>query len=155
MICSKPYFGDKTYPKDFDLWFTYARKIGFSKIAFGNHSLFANNAVKRDEFNTVVKKHKGLISIIPSICLPDVSGILDRNDTNPKYITNDKLTQDYYYAMDITFQNECFNENKNDFEYIFIADTDELILPKLIEHKNNDQVIDYISKIDLQNSKKL
>lgn len=136
MLCSKAYFGDKINPHDFDVWFTLTKNIGFDKIIFGNHSLYTNDNSKQNRFQRILNKHKNFVDVISIVCMPDLTDLGKRNDKTPKYIINGTKRPAWFYdPLAVITEIECYNNNKYDYDYIFLADNDEFVLPKLIQIK--------------------
>lgn len=71
MICSKVYYGNKIQVEDFERWFTMSKYAGFDKIVMGNHSLYATDIYKNNQFLDLLERNHGFVEVIQLQCFPN------------------------------------------------------------------------------------
>ncbi len=141
LICTKPMeLKNKDY-KQIKFWLEFNRMIGFNKIVIHNNSIDHN-------YIDLFKEYKNYIQIYKSM---------------PIYETNlfSKLNNGHKWLIESLFISECYFNNIDSYENIFVIDQDELLIPRKyktiypINFKqkfNQSLTIDYsIQKTDINN----
>jgi len=142
MICSKPWELSNNAYKTLKFWIKYNQMIGFDKIVIYNNSIENN-----DNFNNLFEKYNDLIEF-----------------HNIKYyplFKTGKLDIIPTWCLENLFITECYFNNIDLFENIFVIDFDEILIPRkfkstypidINEKFNKSSTIDYpIQKTDLNN----
>lgn len=133
MICSKPWELSNNAYKTLKFWFEFNRMIGFDKIVIYNNSIENN-----DNFNNLFKKYNKLIEIYNIKYYP----LLKTNLTS-------KLDDIPRWCLESFFITECYFNNMDLYENVFVIDIDEILVPL---KENKSSINDYsIQKTDLNN----
>ena len=145
MICSKQWELSNNAYKTLKFLFEFNRMIGFDKIVIYNNSIENN-----DNFNNLFKKYNKLIEIYNIKYYP----LLKTNLTS-------KLDDIPRWCLENLFITECYLNNIDLYENVFVIDIDEILIPRRfkstypIDFKkgfNKFSTIDYpIQKTDLNN----
>jgi hypothetical protein len=129
MICSNFYtHAPVGLIKSLEWWFEINKLLGYDKIVLFNHTFGS-------EFNSLFLKYNKLVQINQYQCVPN----LFTQNHNLKYIKFKDIngidlrfssTRAYRNLLQMFLANECYLMFKDEYKYITVVDTDELIIPR-------------------------
>lgn len=61
----------------------------------------------------------------------------------------------FYDDFSVFIHNQCFNEHKYEYKYIFVSDNDEILMPRIFKHRTNHELIKYIENADFKSKHNL
>ena len=146
IICVEPLFLKAEQFKDFQWWIELAKLSGYTKIAIYNNSIEDSLIYRK-----LIEENKYFMDIYQFNYLPYL--INDAfNGTYVKHM-NDLVKggydgvywnfyQVYFLAIDAMAYHDCLFKYSNDYKYVIIQDTDELVIPnRLKPFKSYDDII--------------
>ncbi len=129
LICSSFYTHTPVnLEKSFEWWFEINKISGYDKIILYNHTFGS-------EFDSLFLKYNKLVQVDQYQCVPN----LFTQNHNLKYIKFKDIngidlrfssTRAYRNLLQMFLANECYLMFKDEYKYITVVDTDELIIPR-------------------------
>ena len=127
MICTKMVSIEPKDYKMFEDWILINRKFGYEKIV-----LYNNSIPNRDNFNDLIFNNQDILELKQNKFYPDI--INNSNVFIENYL---KIIDPKSFARgiyEVLLMNECYLDNIDKFKYIEVIDTDELIIPRVLEN---------------------
>ena len=156
MICAGIHYGyGEANAKDnlerFKWWLEANKLFGHAKISIINNSI-----PNTKEYADLFEKYKDLVEIsqlkyIPNFVIPPFTSTHTHHDYLGSFTALEGYYKSVYNTFKLMFYNECLLDNIDKYEYVFIYDTDELLIPRVMPSKfvSDAEIGKLVSSLDL------